>query len=409
MADGDRVRYAEHMDRLPRPLWWLVIGVALNSLGFAFLWPLTAIYLHEVLGQPMTIVGSILMIQSGAGLAGSLWGGTLFDRFGGRRPLLGGAALASLLFLLLLVNHTVLVYALATSGASFAIGVVFPCLNALAGQLWPEGGRKAFNAVYVAQNVGVALGSILGGLVATLGFQWTFLAGATLVGGFFVIVLRVYRGPGWERPRASAHTPAKPTPRVALSFAGWMLAAAFALDWLAYVQWQSTTPNFMHHEGFPLPLYSLLWTINGGLVLLGQPLIQWVVRRLPSVKVQILGGNLLFISAYLLLATIRLYPAYMAGMALATLGEMLVWPGVPAAADRLAPPGRRGLYQGVIVGAGAMGRMLGPLVGGLLYLPTAPARLFLAMVGIYATAVAVYVLYDHKSAWTRPQTPSLDQ
>lgn len=397
------------MHTLPRPLWWLVIGVTLNSLGFAFLWPLTAIYLHEVLRQPMTIVGTVLMIQSAAGLAGSLWGGTLFDRFGARHPLLGGAALAALLFLLLLVNHTVVVYALATSGASFAIGVVFPCLNALAGQLWPEGGRQAFNAVYVAQNVGVALGSILGGLVATLGFQWTFLAGAVLVGGFFFIILRVYRGPSWESPRVQDRDRPSPPPRTRLGLAGWLLAAAFALDWLAYVQWQSTTPNFMHHEGFPLPLYSLLWTVNGGLVLLGQPLIQWWVRRIPSVKAQILWGNGLFVAAYLLLASVHVYGAYVAGMTLATLGEMLVWPGVPAAADRLAPAGRRGLYQGIIVGAGAVGRMLGPLVGGLLYLPSAPAHLFLAMAGIYAVAVVVYLLHDRKPEWAAPKAPFLNR
>ncbi len=31
----------------------------------------------------------------------------------------------------------------------------------MAGTLWPEGGRKAFNAIYLAQNVGVAIGPAL--------------------------------------------------------------------------------------------------------------------------------------------------------------------------------------------------------------------------------------------------------
>ena len=37
---------------------------------------------------------------------------------------------------------------------------------AMAGSVWPEGGRKAFNAIYVVQNLGVALGATIGGYVA---------------------------------------------------------------------------------------------------------------------------------------------------------------------------------------------------------------------------------------------------
>ena len=395
---GAHTGYHAIMDKLPRTLWWLIAGVVLNSLGFAFLWPLTAIYLHQVLAEPMPIVGTVLMVQSVAGLAGSVWGGSLYDRYGARGPLLASALMATALFAALLMDHAFGVYAVATAGASLAVGVVFPCLNALAAHLWPAGGRRAFNAIYVAQNVGVALGSLLGGLVATLGFRWTFLAAAVLVGAFAVIIVLVYRGPAWETKPTRTRAPSAPRARGTLGVPTLMLAGGLALDWMAYVQWQTTAPNFMHAEGFPLPLYSLLWTVNGGLVLLGQPLISWVTRQVPSVKRQILLGNAGFLTAYLGLAVVHQYAAYVGAMGLATLGEMLVWPGVPAAADRLAPPGRRGLYQGVIAGAGAIGRAFGPLAGGLLFVASAPARLYLAMAGVYVAAILVFVLHDRR-AW----------
>lgn len=393
------IAYDAAMDKLPRALWWLIAGVVLNSLGFAFLWPLTAIYLHQVLAEPMPIVGTVLMVQSVAGLAGSVWGGSLYDRYGARGPLLVSAVVTAALFATLLMDHTFDVYALATSGASLAVGVVFPCLYALAAHLWPQGGRRAFNAIYVAQNVGVAFGSILGGLVATLGFRWTFLAAAVLVGTFAVIIFWVYRGPDWETKPTGVRTASAPRVRGGLGIATLMLAGGLALDWLAYVQWQTTAPNFMQAEGFSLPLYSLLWTVNGGLVLLGQPFISWVTRRVPSVKRQILLGNAAFLTAYLGLAAVHQYVAWMGAMGLATLGEMMVWPGVPAAADQLAPPGRRGLYQGVIAGAGAIGRAVGPLAGGLLFAASAPGRLYLAMAGVYVLAIMVFILHD-RPAWT---------
>lgn len=387
------------MRHIPRDMWLLAAGVAVNSLGFAFMWPLTAIYVHRVLGQPMTVVGVLLTAQAGAGLLGSFWGGVLFDRFGARRPLLVAVAVNVMLMAWIGLDRNFWVYAVGATFAGMGVGVVFPCLNALAAQLWPGAGRNAFNVVYVAQNAGVAFGSILGGLVASIGFQFTFFSAAMLLATFWVLIAVAYRGTAFDRPPApeaavGRRLRAHRVPLASLGSATWLLAAGLMLDWVAYVQWQSTTPNYMQAEGLALPLYSLLWTINGGLILLGQPLVLAVVRWLPRAKTQILVGNALFLLAFLLLAGRQAYPVYVAAMALSTLGEMLVWPAVPAAADQWAPPGRRGTVQGLISMAGSVGRMAGPLLGGILYVAIAPAGLFLIMAAIFVGAGLVYLVYD---------------
>ncbi len=387
------------MRHIPRDMWLLAAGVAVNSLGFAFMWPLTAIYVHRVLGQPMTVVGVLLTAQAGAGLLGSFWGGVLFDRFGARRPLLVAVAVNVMLMAWIGLDRNFWVYAVGATFAGMGVGVVFPCLNALAAQLWPGAGRNAFNVVYVAQNAGVAFGSILGGLVASIGFQFTFFSAAMLLATFWVLIAVAYRGTAFDRPPApeaavGRRLQAHRVPLASLGSATWLLAAGLMLDWVAYVQWQSTTPNYMQAEGLALPLYSLLWTINGGLILLGQPLVLAVVRWLPRAKTQILVGNALFLLAFLLLAGRQAYPVYVAAMALSTLGEMLVWPAVPAAADQWAPPGRRGTVQGLISMAGSVGRMAGPLLGGILYVAIAPAGLFLIMAAIFVGAGLVYLVYD---------------
>jgi MFS family permease len=387
------------MRHIPRGMWLLAAGVAVNSLGFAFMWPLTAIYVHRVLGQPMTVVGVLLTAQAGAGLLGSFWGGVLFDRFGARRPLLVAVAVNVMLMAWIGLDRNFWVYAVGATFAGMGVGVVFPCLNALAAQLWPGAGRNAFNVVYVAQNAGVAFGSILGGLVASIGFQFTFFSAAMLLATFWVLIAVAYRGTAFDRPPApeaavGRRLRAHRVPLASLGSATWLLAAGLMLDWVAYVQWQSTTPNYMQAEGLALPLYSLLWTINGGLILLGQPLVLAVVRWLPRAKTQILVGNALFLLAFLLLAGRQAYPVYVAAMALSTLGEMLVWPAVPAAADQWAPPGRRGTVQGLISMAGSVGRMAGPLLGGILYVAIAPAGLFLIMAAIFVGAGLVYLVYD---------------
>ena len=41
---------------IPRSVWWLVIGMALNITGSSFLWPLNTIYMKEELGKSLTIL-----------------------------------------------------------------------------------------------------------------------------------------------------------------------------------------------------------------------------------------------------------------------------------------------------------------------------------------------------------------
>lgn len=75
---------------IPKSVWWLVIGMALNITGASFLWPLNTIYMNEVLHKSLTMAGIVLMINSAGMVVGNLLGGTLFDKLGGYRTILIG-------------------------------------------------------------------------------------------------------------------------------------------------------------------------------------------------------------------------------------------------------------------------------------------------------------------------------
>lgn len=49
---------------IPKSVWWLVIGMALNITGSSFLWPLNTIYMKQELGKSLTVAGLVLMINS---------------------------------------------------------------------------------------------------------------------------------------------------------------------------------------------------------------------------------------------------------------------------------------------------------------------------------------------------------
>ena len=60
--------------KMPKAVWWLIIGMALNITGASFLWPLNTIYMKEELGKSLTLAGIVLMINSFGMVIGNLLG-----------------------------------------------------------------------------------------------------------------------------------------------------------------------------------------------------------------------------------------------------------------------------------------------------------------------------------------------
>ena len=178
---------------MPRALWLLIIGMAVNVTGSSFLWPLNTIYIHDHLGKSLTVAGVVLMLNAGATVIGNLFGGTLFDKIGGYKSILLGILIALLALIGLTIWHGWPAYIIFLTIIGFGTGIVFPSMFAMAGTVWKEGGRKAFNAIYVAQNLGVAVGASLGGFVADYSFQLIFLANTIMYVIFFIIAVFGYR------------------------------------------------------------------------------------------------------------------------------------------------------------------------------------------------------------------------
>ncbi len=382
----------------PAPVWRLIIGTIIHSGGFAFFWPFTTLYVHVVLRQTLAVSGAVLMAQAGAGVAGAAVGGFLFDRWGGRRPILAGVALSVLLLAAMAATAHFLVFAVLVTLFGFASSLVSPSLYAYTATIWPEGSRAAFNALYVARNVGVAFGTVAGGLVAAVSLHLTFIAAGILFVGFWLMAYWGYRGAAFTGRPPAARAAAAPRPRLLQAPAVLLLMAGLALDWTAFTQWQTNTAAYMHAEGFALPAYSVLWTLNGLLIVAGQPLTSRIARRWPSERHQLLLGSALFAAAYGTLALSHWYAGYVAAMVLTTLGEMLVWPAVPTAAARLAPAGQEGQYQGYVASASSAGRAIGPLVGGLLVAVVARPAFYGWMVLGFAIAAGTFQLYERVPA-----------
>jgi MFS family permease len=381
---------------MPRALWLLIVGMAVNVTGSSFLWPLNSIYIHEHLGKSLSVAGVVLMLNSGASVIGNLYGGRLFDKLGGYKSVLLGICITFLALIGLSVRHDWPEYIIFLTIIGFGAGIVFPSMYAMAGSVWKEGGRKAFNAMYVAQNLGVAVGAALGGIVADYSFQLIFLANTFMYLIFLLIAVFGYKGITSDSAKQANDQKDKTQVKGRKNLQALLiLCSGYLLCWVAYVQWPTTIASYTQQIHISLAQYSLLWTINGALIVLGQPLLTIILKHLAaSLKLQMLIGIGIFIISFIVAGKANAFAGFLVAMIILTIGEMFIWPAVPTVAFSLAPKGREGFYQGIVNSTATGGRMLGPLLGGMLADLYSMSTLFIVLIALFLISIVTTLLYD---------------
>ena len=381
---------------MPKQVWLLIVGMLVNVVGSSFLWPLNTIYMNEYLGQSLSMAGFVLMLNAGAGVIGNLVGGVLFDKIGGYWSIFTGSILSFISLLGLVFWHGWPTYVWFLILLGFSSGIVFPAMFALVGTVWPEGGRKAFNAIYLAQNLGVAIGPALAGLVASYNMEAIFSINLAMYVVFFLIAAIGYRGmdklgKGSNEELKEVAKPVSKAPFYSLL----LVSTAFFLCWIAYSQWATTLSSHTQNMGLSLKEYSLLWTINGLMILALQPIVSPLIRRWQNqIKMQLAFGIIIMMFSFIIILFAENFTMFAVSMIIITIGEVFVWPAVPTIASQLAPEGRDGFYQGIVNSASTLGKMIGPFIGGIVVDQSGmPALIFILCV-LFIVAIIPAVFYD---------------
>ena len=187
-------------NRLPAATLLLITGDAVSSLGNGLVLPLTLIYLHQVRGMALPVVGALLALSAGVGLIAVPLAGVLLDRVGARPVLatvLTGQAIA---YTGLAWAHSVATAlpALLVLGASMA--PFFPAFTMLLAGINPQPHlqQRAFALNFTVLNACIGIGGGIGAAVANVHhpgtFQLLFLADA-LSGLLFAALLFLVPNP----------------------------------------------------------------------------------------------------------------------------------------------------------------------------------------------------------------------
>ena len=325
------------------------------------------IYFVREAGIALAIVGAAFFCENLLrGLLAPFFG-ALSDRTG-RRPLILGASLltAAVLPCFLLVHGP-----LALFGWSLAMGVAsavsMPVGAALLLDLAPADRRQSVLAVnYTVVSVAYTLAVTPAGYVAEQGYGVL----AALSAGSYLLVPVLYlfglRGPLPIERTSSGEGIYKGTAfvfrdKVLIGFAAIAFVFPFSMGLVVYA-----SPLFAADRGLGEGFIGLVLGLNSVIVALFA--VPVATRMEQAGPFRWLGVAALLVAAALACfgAVPHAGAAFVAGTVVFSFGELLFSSAVPAAVARLAPPGRRGAYQGAwtLVSSVSMGSAL--FVSGLL-------------------------------------------
>lgn len=352
--------------------WTIIIGTIFGRMATSMSIPFLSIYLIKTMGATPSETGIVVAVSSLIGVFASFYGGYISDVIGRKKVLyisifgwvlvFVGFALADKIWIFFLMN--------ALNGLCRAL--FEPTSRALLADITPQESKMlVFNLRYAAINLGVVAGPILGlQLGASESGTAFYFAGLVYLCYGLVLVLQflIHKGIG----TADQETGEQLTLQGALQVTGKdrtfvyvLIGMTFCV--LGYGHFSSTLAQYM--EMSPVIADGAKWfgymlSLNAIVVLTVQfPVVRFASRFSPIVP--IIAGNLFVACSLLLFGIFHTLWAFMVGVVVFTIGEVLMFTMTDVLIDRIAKPELRGTYFGVF-GFNNLGNVLAPLLGGFL-------------------------------------------
>jgi len=366
---------------MPAQFWLLMGGGLLSSTGGAMVWPFLSSYLKGRLDVPLTTVTLLLTLHSVSGILFSFLGGMLADRFG-RKGIMVVSLFAGVFSFLLMGQAGSLLYYAILLILWGALNPLYPIgVNAMIADLVPAANRmNAYSFIRIAHNAGVAIGPVIGGLLAGVSINAAFYGAAIAFFIFGVLNVFLIRETLQKAAHSDKHLISSITDGgyaalfrdrqfvgFILSYIGSAMASAVMFVLLPVY----TKEQF----GMPENRYGYIVSINAIMVIFVQYLVTRLIRNYPFMPV-LATGALFYGLGVGSIALGTGFWGFALGMVIMTTGELIVTPTATSLVALLAPPDMRGRYMSVYGLGWPVALGIGPILAGLLYDHISPVSMW---------------------------------
>lgn len=357
--------YKEAYSGLPKEAWLLSFVEFINRSGTMVFFFMT-LYLTHQLSFSTTIAGQALGIYGFGALAGSYLGGKLTDIIGAYT-----VQKVSLFFtgFVLIILSQVTSYILIMT-FMFLLGLISETLhpaNATAmSQICPsELMTKGFALNRLATNLGITIGPVLGGILATINYSYLFwVDGLTCIvaGVLFCTFFKTSRPISENISKAHTHVKSPWRDFYFLKILGLVF-----LIGLVFVQLFTTFPLYLKDlYRFKENMIGFLLSINTIIIVLFEMILINALKQKPMIKLVAIG-SLLLCGGFAMIPLGRGFLFAGFTVAIWTIGEMLFIPALTTLIAKHSDDSLRGRYMGLFSLAFASSFIIGPTIGTWIY------------------------------------------
>jgi DHA1 family tetracycline resistance protein-like MFS transporter len=380
-----------------------LISVFLCGIGFTIIAPVVPFLVQPYTSNPeeqaivvtlLTSVYAICVFFAAPGL------GALSDKYG-RRPVLLVCLLGSVIgYLIFGIGGALWVLFAGRIIDGITGGTISTIFAYFADIIPPEHRTKYFGWMSAIVGVGTVIGPTLGGLLAKFGYSVPLYFGAIItllnvIYGFFFMPESLGKN---NRLKEITFVRLNPFTQLAsiLSMKNLkrLLVSGFLL-WIPNGSLQAIFSQFtMDTFSFQPALIGLMFSIMGFQDIISQGLIMpKLLIKLSDKEIAILGmvSEIIGYSLIALSALFSFYPIFIAGMFIFGFGDSIFGPSFNGMLSKSVDSSEQGRIQGGSQSIQALARMIGPVIGGQIYVSFGHAAP--AFMGIILIAVAIPILY----------------
>jgi len=354
--------------RYPQQFWLMFCGMFISTVGASMIWPFLMLYVSEKLQAPLTTVGGLVALNATVGVISLFFiGGPITDKVGRK---------GVMVFSLIANGLAYVAMSQASSLPAFAIlmsvtGAVNPLYRVggdamMADLIPPEKRPDAYALLRLSNNVGVAIGPAVGGVLATASYSIAFYCAAAGMITYGLLLALFARE---TLPAEAAHARAD-------AFGGYgkvvrdrrfmpFVGAMTLTQMCAALMWILMAVYAKKNYQVPENLYGLIPTTNALMVVLFQVAITQITKRHPPLKALTVGAVFYAVGVGSV-ALARGFWGFWMSMVIMTVGELILMPTSSTYAASLAPADMRGRYMSIYGLSWSAALGIAPVMGGFM-------------------------------------------